>query len=166
MAARRRWTNTGNSGVSVNTQELQQFIKDIKTVGARVHRVYLPEMLVAAAKPVETEAKLQAKAHSQSIPPTIKTRAYTSGMVVIKAGTKKVQLAALYEEGNVGGKPGRFKHPVFPKKGSDRNSWTWTSQTGYPFFKPAAIRALPEVDRAIAAIADQMVRLIARRSSL
>ena len=99
--------------------------------------------LVEVGGIVKEAAKKVAEAEgSSSIPPTIKSHP-APGMVVVTAGTKDVQLAALWELGNQGKsrKLSTFDHPVFPT--GPRETWTWTSQAKgdsqkkHPFLKRA-----------------------------
>lgn len=68
-------------------------------------------------------------------------------------GGKKSWVGAL-EGGNSGAKP--FKHPVFPKAGTPRNTWTWSSpQPAQPILHTTFEEMRPELLMATEAAIDR-----------
>lgn len=156
-------------GFQVDASGLQGFIHDLKKASPVAARG-LRATVKAAAEIVAAEARKNASAHSQSIPPTIKASTYLSGSkqsaATVTAG-RGVPLAALYELGNKG-KPesaATFRHPVFARGASGKLEQTedWVDQARYPFLLPAAEATGAEVEAALETVADMVTDILARK---
>lgn len=132
-------------GVTFDLTQFDDAIRGLRESAERFESTTLDAMDTIGRKFTET-AKVVASVHSKSIPETIHMYREKHD-IVIQAGSRKVQLAALYELGNRGGKRGgrkspTFAHPVFAT--GNRKSWTWVpnekkgtpGQKRYPFFAP------------------------------
>jgi hypothetical protein len=84
-------------------------------------------------------------AWSSKIPPTIRSEVRGS-IATISAGSENVPQARWFEQGRTDKHSPPWKHPVFPKKGSPRKSWTWAKMTRpfRPFLYPALLAATDE----------------------
>lgn len=157
-----------SSGVRVDSDDLKLLIKDLKAAGPAASRG-LRTAVKASGEIVATEARQLASAHSQSIPPTIKARAYLSStkrsLATVTAG-RGVPLAALYELGNKGASPSAtdFRHPVFERSsatGKLQQTDNWVSQARFPFLLPAAERTGAAVEAQLVAVAEMASKIIA-----
>ena len=121
------------------------FAKEMRNASRSVNRE-LRTGLKQAGKVLEDRAREAALAHSKKVAATVtsRTRNY---MVTVSAGLPGEPLARLFELGNLGAPKTRlkFNHPVFARKGSDRKSWTWTSQDRFPFLLLAVEESKPRV---------------------
>jgi hypothetical protein len=129
--------------VKIDDSDLRKVIRDLKTVKPLIVKE-VRRRAKEAGERIKVAAEKEVSPHSKSIPPTIKVRATITkrgASVTVRAGSKEVPLAALYEYGNKGERKddGDFRHPVF----GNRNAWV--KQERHPFLKRAALAEMTEV---------------------
>jgi len=150
-------SRTLHTGMAVDTSELKNLAKYLRQSQRKANKDFR-RGLRAAGELIAVEARARASEHSTTIPATIKTRV-AGATVSVQAGSNTVPIAALFEEGNTGGKSGKksgtFRHPVF-----GRNDDPWVSQPMHPYLVEAGAAKNREALELLGLTIDEALRSV------
>lgn len=135
--------------------EIEQLIRDLGKIPKEL-KAQLRPGLRKAGDLVRDQARRNA-AWSSRIPPATKTSlSFTKNRpgVSVIVDKNKAPHARPYEHG---GRPGRFRHPVYAR-GEDRRAWTWVPQQARPFLAPAMEAKGEAAAKQIADVVDRVTR--------
>ena len=140
---------TGHAGVIIDASDLKNLGKALQAKGMTEVSKALRKRLVAVAKDLEYQAKIEAAQHSSSIPHTIRGTV-SGGTIALRAGVKKPAqdnptahkgYAAAPMEDTDG--KGKFRHPVFG------NRKVWVTQNAHPYLAPTIKRNVPMIEEGV-----------------
>lgn len=142
----------GKEGLDL--KEFHQLTRDLK--GFKPDK-QVKKALRLAGQVIAEDAKSNAAEHSESIPPSVKSRIRGTSISVV-AGGDGVPLGGLFELGNRGkgksqaaARSGKFRHPVF---GTD----VWVEQDMHPYLLPAALHNARRIEHFEGAIVAEAFR--------